>query len=200
MEKMLKVAVLVALVTLMVPTANAGLILYTDRAEFESAVESALSFEGFNSSSELNDDLSINTNRYRTSSSLVTEGDKALGLKEDSEFTVSFAHDVFAIGFDLNELNTTDLNYIDSAGHEILSALKVTDVWNDSQFFGLISDVAITSFTLSASGDDRALYGFDAMAYTAGPVAVSAPSSTEMLLMSFVVLLAFKAKRYRARV
>ena len=197
---MLKVAILVALVTLMVPTANAGLILYTDRAEFESAVESGLSFEGFNSSSELNDDLSINTNRYRTSSSLVTEGDKALGLKEDSEFTVSFAHDVFAIGFDLNELNTTDLNYIDSAGHEILSALKVTDVWNESQFFGLISDVAITSFTLSASGDDRALYGFDAMAYTAGPVAVSAPSSTEMLLMSFVVLLAFKAKRYRARV
>ena len=77
MEKMLKVAVLVALVSLMVPTANAGLILYTDRAEFESAVESALSFEGFNSSSELNDDLSINTNRYRTSSSLVTEGEQS---------------------------------------------------------------------------------------------------------------------------
>lgn len=84
MEKMLKVAVLVALVSLMMPTANAGLILYTDRAEFESAIESTLSFEGFNSISELNDDLSINTNRYRTSSSLVTEGDKALGLKEDS--------------------------------------------------------------------------------------------------------------------
>ena len=125
---------------------------------------------------------------------------KALGLKEDSEFTVSFVHDVFAIGFDLKELNTTDLKYIDSAGHEILGALKVTDVWNESQFFGLISDVAITLFTLSASGDDRALYGFDAMAYTAEPVAVFAPSSTEMLLMSFVVLLAFKAKRYRARV
>ena len=82
-------------------TANAGLILYSDRESFEEAVTGNLSFEGFNSSDTLNEDLTVNKSRFRSTTSLVSEGDKALSISENSVLTVSFDHDVFAFGFDV---------------------------------------------------------------------------------------------------
>ena len=39
--------------------AHAGLIVYTDRAEFESALSSPMAFEGFNDSEQLSSDISL---------------------------------------------------------------------------------------------------------------------------------------------
>jgi len=165
-------------------TANAGLILYSDRESFEEAVTGNLSFEGFNSVDTLNEDLTVNKSRYRTTTSLVSEGEKALSISENSVLTVTFDHDVFAFGFDLNELNSTNLDYLDDAGNEILNALLVTQVWNESTFFGLISDTAIRSFSLTGTGSNTAAYGFDALSYTASPTQVPTPQSLILFILA----------------
>ncbi|WP_411991527.1 PEP-CTERM sorting domain-containing protein [Agarivorans sp. DSG3-1] len=74
-------------------------------------------------------------------------------MAESSIFTAAFPYDVFAIGFDVNELNSSSLRYLDTA---------------------------FTSFSItgsgSSSGYSSSVYGFDALAYTAAlPTPASLP-------------------------
>lgn len=192
----LKHLLLTLFITLnVVNNANATLLIFNDREAFEQAVNSPLDFDGFNDSTFTTVDLSSGTNfhKYRTTTSHVSEGDKALSIRERDIFTVSFDYDVFAVGFDVNELNATSLNYIDDIGNEILAALKVTDVWNASTFFGVISDKAFRSFSLVGNGDPNlnATYGFDALSYTAA-TKVPSPATLLIFVSGLLVLLAMR--------
>ena len=179
--------------------ATAGLILFSDRDAFEAAVDGPLAFDGFNDNSYTLVDLSTGSGfkPYRTTTSHVSEGERARSIREFDTLTIAFEHDVFALGFDLNELNSNNLDYIDSAGHEIIDALMVTDIWNASTFFGLISDTAIRSFSLSGDGDssNRATYGFDALTFTA-PTSVSAPSAFLILLSASIAVFVRRRNRF----
>jgi len=194
------IAVLIALLAIPFNT-HATLIIFDDREAFENAVSSPLDFDGFNDSAFTTVDLSSGTNfhRYRTTTSHVSEGEKALSIRERDIFTVSFDYDIFAVGFDVNELNATSLAYVDSLGNEILDALKVTDVWNASTFFGVISDTAFRSFSLVGNGDQslNATYGFDALSYTA-KVEVPTPA-TSIIFVSALLLLINGVRRAKTK-
>ena len=187
-----RVLLFVMLVSGAMNQANAGFVLFTDRVAFEAAVGSILSFEGFNDSSLTGVDISTdrNFNPHRTTTSHVSEGDRALSIFESDTMTISFDHEVFAVGFDLNELNSNNLSYSDNAGNSVVDALLVTDVWNESTFFGLVSDTAFTSFSLAGNGDQsvRATYGFDALAYTSPVAAIPTPSSLVMFVTGLLAL------------
>lgn len=179
--------------------ALAGLIFFDDRDAFEQAVDSTLAFEGFNDNTTALVDLQTdsNWNPYRSTSTLVSEGERARSIREYDTLTVTFDYDVFAIGFDVNELNSNNLTYSDSAGHEVFDALKVTDVWYASTFFGVISDTALRSFSLAGNGvrPGNAIpsYGFDALAFTASnDVQVPAP---EELLLTILAVVGVVARR-----
>jgi len=192
----LKHLLLTLFITLsVVNNANATLLIFNDREAFEQAVNSPLDFDGFNDSTFTTVDLSSGTNfhKYRTTTSHVSEGDKALSIRERDIFTVSFDYDVFAVGFDVNELNATSLNYVDDIGHEVLEALRITDVWNASTFFGVISDSAFRSFSLVGNGDQslNATYGFDALSYTAA-TRVPTPPTIFILLIGLSTILALR--------
>ena len=146
---------------LLAGTANAGLITYSDRTAFQSDAGSLLSFEGFNGSFESS--ISVNpAGGYQSFwTSKPTEGTHSLGLIEFSAVTFTFADPVYAFGFDVTELNTTTLDYLDSAGHSLSNALA--NNFGD-QFFGVISDAMISSFTLgSGNASDGAVYFVDAL-------------------------------------
>ncbi len=174
-------------ITLLAMQVNAGLIFYSDQTSFSSAVDSALAFEGFNDNQLEFLQVQSGYIRYRTTSSLVSEGEKALVLKESNSVTFTFDHDVYAFGFYVNELNSTNLDYQDSAGNELLNALKITDVWNASTFFAVTSDVAITSFTLIGTGASTALYGIDALQFTSANV--DEPSTWLLFSLALIILL-----------
>ncbi len=184
-------------------SAQAGYILFTDREAFESAVSGELDFDGFNDSAltVISIDTTSGFKRYRTTTSHVSEGTKALSLRERDTLTVTFNHEVFAIGFDVNELNSTSLDYIDSAGHEILQAFQVTSVWNESTFFGIISDTAITSFSLVGNGDlsNNSTYGLDALSYTAINEVSSPNMQALVVTIVFIVLLFGSITSHRVR-
>lgn len=195
MLKKLKTLVLgTALTIASINSANAGLIVFTDQTSFESAVDGTLDFEGFNDNSLLNDAITFKGTRgYTGISSLITEGGKALSIREKGTLTINFSHDVFAFSFYVNQLNANTLSYTDSAGNEISNAFSSTDVWDASTFFGVISDTAITSFSLSGTTDSAtALYGFDALSFTASPTQVPTPETGLLLLAA---LIGFAAKR-----
>lgn len=169
---------------------QAGFILFTDRATFEDAVDTALTLESFE---DLNfDDIGVTTSsaykRIKSTTSLVSEGDSAIAFMEKDEVTISFNHSIFALGFDINELNSASLDYSDSTGRYIEAALEITDVWNESTFFGLISDTALTSFTLSGYGSSGAVYGMDALTYSSAIVAVPTPVTWHLLLAALFSL------------
>lgn len=196
-KPLIVLVLLIILLLLLMNQARAGLIIYSDRVAFENAATSPLAFEGFNVNGTSTVDLSSNRNfnRYRTTSNHVSEGEKAISIYENDTFTVGFGHDVFAVGFDINELNSGNLNYFDSAGHSIFDALLVTEVTAASTFFGVISDTALTSFSLQGTGDsDTATYGFDALSYTADPNAVSEPLTISLFALALLVILRRKFK------
>lgn len=182
----------VALWMCCVSTANASLIVFNDRDAFEAAAGSQLAFEGFNDQAALTVDIATGAgfNPIRRTTSHISEGDRAVSLMEFDTVTITFEHDVFAFGFDVNELNSNNLTYFDSAGNEIPDAFVVTDVWNASTFMGFVSDVAIRSFSLQGAGDqsNRTSYGIDALAYTAPATEVSEPTLTAALLLAMVML------------
>jgi len=174
----------------------AGIIYFTDRIEFEDAVGSSLSFENFNGAFSTAIDVS-GYKKFYDSSSLVSEGDKALGVKESNTVTFNFSHDVFALGFDVNELNSTSLSYLDSAGHAFVNALLASDPWDASNFFGILSDTALSSFSLSGTSDSNtAIYGIDALAFTAAPTKVPSPTSLSIFLLSLVSLHLYQRKTH----
>lgn len=177
--------------------AHGTLIIFDDRATFEKAVNSPMDFDGFNDNSLTTIDLSSGSNfhRYRSTTSHVSEGEKALSIRERDIFTISFDYDVFAVGFDVNELNASALTYRDDIGHEILEALKITDVWNESTFFGVISDTAFRSFSLIGNGDQtlNATYGFDALTYSAN-TKVPTPSTIIIFSLGVIMLIAGRRK------
>ncbi|GEA13386.1 hypothetical protein [Alteromonas sp. KUL49] len=194
---------LLIIICLISQSVQAGYILFTDREAFENAVGGELDFDGFNDSAltVISIDTTSGFKRYRTTTSHVSEGTHALSLRERDTLTITFNHEVFAIGFDLNELNSTSLDYIDSAGNEILEAFQVTSVWNESTFFGIISDTAITSFSLVGSGDltNNSTYGFDALSYTA-ITEVSSPGMQALIItIVFVILLFGSITTHRVR-
>jgi len=186
---------LLLLMVLIAPAKTyAGFILFTDRDEWEAAVTSPLAFEGFNDGQSLS--VTYSTGSLTRSSSLISEGARALSVKEGRFLTMTFPHEVFAFGFDLNELNTTNLDYSDSAGHALLDAFQITDIWNASTFFGLISDVALTSFSLEGFGADNTVYGIDALSYTAA-TSVSEPTSVFLLVLALGVIAVKQRKNWR---
>ncbi|WP_448550377.1 hypothetical protein [Thalassotalea fusca] len=193
----LKHVVLTLLIALAyVNQAHAGLIVYTDRAAFEEALNSPMAFEGFNEIDLVNSDFSSISGYIgsRTGNSLVSEGERALVAYEQETLSIGFNHDVFAFGFDINELNATNLTYTDNAGHTIIDALEITEVWNESSFFGVISDIAITSFSLAGQRGGGAVYGFDALTYTASAVEVPTPATWILLLAGVFGLIVTRQK------
>lgn len=167
--------------------ASAGLIQYTNQSEFDSALTTASAFEGFNDNNLNGISIESGFIRYRTTSSLVSEGEKALILKEKNTVTFNFENEIFALSFFVNELNSSNLSYSDSNGNELVDAFKITDIWNASTFFGVTSDVGFTSFTLTGSGTSNALYGIDAMQFTA-PTSVSEPASMALFVLCLIAL------------
>lgn len=179
--------------------ANAGLILFSDRTLFENAVDHSLTFESFEDKSY--DDFIIQSDpnfiRFRTTSSHVSDGEIALSLKEKANISFTFEHDVFAFGFDINELNSSNLNYLDSLGNEITDALTITEIWNESTFFGVISDTALRSFSLSGDTTQNATFGFDAFTYTSA-VMVPEPTTFTVFAMAVVVLILLRARTHQS--
>lgn len=182
------------IIVVSINSAHAGFIVFTDRMAYENAVNSALDFEGFNSQESLNDNISFNTGKYKDYSNLVSEGEKALRIFENNDFTLTFSYEVFAIGFDLNELNGSDLSYSDNAGNYISQAFMGNNNANQNTFFGLISDTAFTSFDLISthSSNATAVYGLDALSYTASPTDVPTPTTFLLMLSSLAGLLFVK--------
>jgi len=182
--------------------AHAGLIVYTDRAEFEAATSGTLYTEGFNSADILNSDLTVSNGTYNTNQFYVSEGEAALTIDEATELTVTFSQDVFALGFDINNLSFANLDYQDNAGNYLSAA--ITPNWESTSFFGVVSDVAVNSFTLMGDLPYEMLsaYGFDNLVYSttassqetdsSGTVItaeVPAPATIFLLLAGFAVLL-----------
>lgn len=161
---------------------SAGLITYSELDEFAANASTPLTLEGFNDNELSGVSVESGYIRYRDNDSLVSEGELALVLRERNAVTFLFDREVFDFGFYVNELNSTNLNYSDSAGNEIIDAFKITDIWYASTFFGVTSDVGITSFTLTGSGTSSAVYGIDALQFTA--VAVSEPSTWMLLFLA----------------
>ncbi|WP_147301952.1 hypothetical protein [Thalassotalea euphylliae] len=185
--------------TLFSLNANASLIIYSDQEVFESAVSSPLAFEGFNDNALELVDVESGYIRYRTNSSLVSEGDRALTLRERNSVTFHFNHEVFAFGLFVNELNSTNLTYTDSLGNELADALTVTDIWNASTFFGVTSDVALTSFTLTGfttSSNANAVFGIDALQFTAPANDIPEPKTALIFLLALLALL---TKTYKSQ-
>ncbi|REL27227.1 PEP-CTERM sorting domain-containing protein [Thalassotalea euphylliae] len=171
--------------------ANAGVMFYSDQGAFETALNSPMTFEGFNDNPLALVEVESGYIRYRTNSSLVSEGERALTLRERNSVTFHFNHEVFAFGLFVNELNSTNLNYTDNLGNELIDALKVTDIWNASTFFGVTSDVALTSFTLTGfttSSNANAVFGIDALQFTASPTSVPEPATWLSFLLALFLL------------
>ena len=183
-----------------VSQANAALIMFTDRAEFLAAVNSQMTLESFDLKSEFSDQIlqKQGSNNYSSSSTLVSEGAKALAVKENNTLSFTFGHDVFAIGFDVNELNASNLSYSDSFGHLIEDLFVPQADPFASVFFGIISDQALSSFSLTSTGtsSSNAVYGFDALTFTADPSKVPAPATA--FLMFSGVFLVLRARRKQA--
>ncbi|MBO9491465.1 hypothetical protein J7384_13950 [Endozoicomonas sp. G2_1] len=180
---------------LFVGSAKAGLMRHDNQDTFTSEVNSPLAFEGFNDNQL--DFVSVESGyiRFRTNSSLVSEGEKALVLRERNSVTFHFDHDIFALSFYLNELNSTSLSYTDSAGHEIRDAFAITEVWNASTFFALTSDVGLRSFTLtgtSTASNANAVFGIDALQFTAPATDVPSPASWSIFALALAMLAMFK--------
>lgn len=164
---------------------------------FEEAADTALDFEGFNDNEVDHMTIDAGYKRFRYHGSMVTEGDAALVLRERASVTFNFEHDVFAFGFDLSELNSNSLDYTDSNGYTIISAFEVTEEWDATTFFGVVSDTAIRSFTLTGSGDSSNLYGIDAMQFTAAPVEVSEPPVLVLLLSVLALSMARQRRTFK---
>ena len=159
MEKMKK---LLIICMVMLPiSANAGLITYTDRTTFQNDTGILISFEGFNGSLDTSIIIDPAGGYQSFWSSKPTEGTHSLGLIENSAVTFTFSAPVYAFGFDVTELNTTAVDYSDSAGHILSTAIPTN--FGD-QFFGAISDILISSFTLGSGSDSNgAVYFVDAL-------------------------------------
>ena len=155
--------------------ASAALITFSDRATFQGAVTGALSFEGFNDafSTGVTQDfpvggpsaftvLSADSLGSTTIASLVSEGTRALFLRELDTITFTFVSAITAFGFDVNELNSGTIDYSDSSGNLLSGA--VTPNGSGSTFFGAISDTAFTSFSLTVTGGSSGqIWGLDAL-------------------------------------
>lgn len=193
-------ALCVATLMLFSLTANAGLITYSDRATFQNAVTEALVFEGFNDSfsssssssssrdfpvggeTALNVSVSISDFMSTSSSSLVSEGIAALGLREEQTSTFLFSEAIFAVGFDVNQLSTAIIDYSDSAGNFVANA--VTPNSGGSTFFGVIGHSSLNSFILASTGGAFGeFYGLDALEYSTASVA-SVPAPATLVLFA----------------
>lgn len=153
--------------------AHAGLITFSDRTTFQAAVGGSLLLEDFNDT-VFSSGLSITTGGgyssiWNSSNCPSGSGDSCQGLIETSSMTLNFAPGIKAFGFDYNELNLSSLDYIDSAGNSILSALT-SNTWTgsgyQSKFFGVISDTALDWVTIGTGADSGgAVYFVDDLEY-----------------------------------
>ena len=127
---------------------HAGLITYTDRTAFQNDTGSLISFEGFNGSFDTSL-LVTAANGYDDSfwTGYQTEGTHSLGLVETSAVTFTLSQPTYAFGFDVSNLHLPSIGYSDSAGHSLPSVISMDE---GDQFFGVISDVMISSFTLGS--------------------------------------------------
>lgn len=189
------IALFVALIYL--PSAQAGLIYFEDRDAFELALNSQITTERFGDGVESEDFVITRGNRGLYSTSSLNSDDETLALaaRERSTLEITFNYEVFAIGFDINQLNVSNLSYFDSAGHESINALLATEQWDASTFFGVISDTAITSFSLVGSGTSTNLYGFDDFSYTANPVSVNEPATLYSMCFAIIAILLLRSRK-----
>ena len=184
---------------LFMPNAQAGLILFDDRDAFELAVSGSLTTERFDDGVESDDFVISRGNRGLMSTSSLNSDDdsKAVTARERATLEINFNYNVFAFGFDINQLNINNLSYFDSAGHEVIDGLLATpDEWDASNFFGVVSDTAITSFSLVGSGSSSNLYGFDDFIYDTNPVSVNEPITIYLFILSLIAIAIVRQRKY----
>jgi hypothetical protein len=194
------------------PLANAGLVFYNDRAEFELA--SGLSgitedfesanlddweiadvgeiAEGLNVSASHGDVVALSSDYYG--------GSQTVGAAEfDASTILSFDAGVQAIGLDLFSIDISDLFDISIFGvgnsdldSTVSSTTYFDDFWSSS-FFGVISDGAlITKIDVSNASEhaiDNITYG-----NVVGAVDVPAPSSAFLLLSAMIAFAVSRKK------
>lgn len=160
--------------------AQSGIITYTDRVAFQDDAGSLISFEGFNGSYETSIDAAAVGGYSDFWTGYQTEGSHSLGLVEDSAVTFTFAQPVYAFGFDVSNLHLPSIDYSDSAGHSLSNAISMNV---GDQFFGVVSNVMINSFTLgSGSAQGGAVYFIDALEVRSS-VPVPEPASIALLAL-----------------
>ncbi|GAA0858902.1 PEP-CTERM sorting domain-containing protein [Aliiglaciecola litoralis] len=178
-------------------TAQAAIVTFDDRTDFHNAAGTNLVFEGFNNAYDT--DITVipagGFSDFWMYNNPLTEGSHALGLIERSANTFAFSAPVFAFGFDYIEINRGALDYSDSDGNSIIGALPVTDFVNGSSeggFFGVLSDTAISSFTIGTGSDGSgSVFFIDSLEFTA---TVPEPGS----LALFAIVLACFGLRKRS--
>ena len=190
-NKFLKMAV-AGLVLFVSGFANAGIITYTDRLDFQNNTGSLLSFEGFNNAFDT--DITVNAAGGYSGFWTVqpSEGTHNLALIETSAVTFTFGTAVYAFGFDAIEMNLGSIDYLDSAGNSIADALLLNI---GSQFFGVVSDTLISSFTLGTGSDSSGgVYFVDALE-TRTVTDVPEPSTLAILGLGLMGLAARRFKK-----
>lgn len=168
---------IVATMLMVAINASATVVTYSDRAVWHTAITGGVIFEGFNNAFET--PLTISTGGgyqsfWGSSSNPAVEGSHALGLIESAYATFNFADPVYAFGFDLIELNTGPLDYNDSNGASIQDLFVNDQVVNGnwtSHFYGFISDVGVSNFTIGVGTDSSgSVYFVDSLEYATASV------------------------------
>ncbi len=185
-------------------SASAAVVTFSDRSTFLAGAGAVFS-EGFEDAS-FNSGPSFDFGAFMIGSSagtlsktflatLVSEGSSSISLSENATLTLTFDTAIRSIGFDINELNSGDMDYADNAGNSVADA--VLRNFSGSTFFGLIGDTGFSMVTLSFGGQNSSVVGFDNVQFGSGPelIPVPLPVGMPLLLSGLAMLLLMRARR-----
>lgn len=197
----------VGLVTFAVGYASAATVTFSDRSEFLLNAVSVFSegFEGppFGDRSAFGFGIVTLTSNPQTFSStsrtafpsLVSEGSSAIKLSERTALTLNFDTAIRSIGFDINELNSSSMDYADNAGNTVSDAVLANTL--NSTFFGLISDTAFSAATLTFNGNNSSVVGFDNLQFGTGPKpsVIPLPGAVTLMISAISIFGLFRLTR-----